>query len=60
MSRQLAAVIEREKDGFVSPCPELDIARQGNSIEAARARWSCVSRPLLMRKSKSGCTTRST
>ena len=37
MSRQLTAVIEREKDGFVSLCPELDIASQGDTIEKARA-----------------------
>jgi predicted RNase H-like HicB family nuclease len=36
MKRQLTAVIEREGDGFVALCPELDIASQGNSIEEAR------------------------
>jgi predicted RNase H-like HicB family nuclease len=36
MTRQLTAVIEREGDGFVALCPELDIASQGNSIEEAR------------------------
>ena len=35
--RQLTAIIEREGDGYVSLCPELDIASQGDSIEAARA-----------------------
>lgn len=35
-SRQLTAVIEREGDGFVSLCPELDIASQGDTIEEAR------------------------
>jgi predicted RNase H-like HicB family nuclease len=35
--RRLTCVIEREGDGFVSLCPELDIASQGNSIEEARA-----------------------
>lgn len=34
---QLTAVIERENDGYVSLCPELDIASQGDSIEEARA-----------------------
>ena len=33
---QLTAVIEREGDGFVSLCPELDIASQGDAIEEAR------------------------
>ena len=34
---RLTAIIEREDDGFVSLCPELDIASQGTSIEEARA-----------------------
>ena len=34
--RQMTAIIEREGDGFVALCPELDIASQGNSIEVAR------------------------
>lgn len=34
---QLTAVIEREGDGFVSLCPELDLASQGDTIEEARA-----------------------
>ena len=36
-SRRLTAIIQREDDGFVSLCPELDIASQGLSIEEARA-----------------------
>jgi len=35
--RRLTAIIEREDDGFVALCPELDIASQGGSIEEARA-----------------------
>ena len=34
---RVTAVIEREQDGFVALCPELDIASQGDSIEEARA-----------------------
>lgn len=34
--KQLTAVIEREGDGYVSFCPELDIASQGKTIEEAR------------------------
>jgi len=34
--KQLTAIIEREEDGYVSLCPELDIASQGDTIEAAR------------------------
>lgn len=36
MTRQLTAIIEREGDGYVSLCPELDIASQGNSVSEAR------------------------
>ncbi len=36
MQKQLTAIIEREGSGYVSLCPELDIASQGNSIEEAR------------------------
>lgn len=32
----MTAVIEREGDGYVSLCPELDIASQGDSVEEAR------------------------
>ncbi len=35
-SRRLTAIIEREDDGYVAPCPELDVASQGASIEEAR------------------------
>ncbi len=34
---RMTAIIEREDDGFVSLCPELDIASQGSKIEEARA-----------------------
>ena len=36
VSQRLTAIIEREDDGFVAPCPELDIASEGTSIEDAR------------------------
>ncbi len=35
--QRMTAIIEREDDGFVSLCPELDIASQGSTIEEARA-----------------------
>ena len=35
--RQFAAIIEREGDGFVALCPEMDIASQGDSVEGARS-----------------------
>ena len=36
MKKQLTAIIQREGDGYVSLCPELDIASQGDTIEEAR------------------------
>ena len=36
MTRQLTAIIEREGNGYVSLCPELDSASQGETIEQAR------------------------
>ena len=33
----LTAVLEREGDGFVSLCPELDVASQGRTVEEALA-----------------------
>ena len=35
--QRVTAIIEREDDGFVALCPELDIASQGATIEEARA-----------------------
>lgn len=35
--RQLTAIIERDGDGYVALCLELDIASQGSSVEDARA-----------------------
>jgi predicted RNase H-like HicB family nuclease len=36
MQKMLTAIIEREDDGYVSLCPELDIASQGDRITEAR------------------------
>jgi predicted RNase H-like HicB family nuclease len=36
MQKQLTAIIEREGNGYVSLCPELDIASQGDTIEETR------------------------
>lgn len=36
-ARQMTAIIERENDGFVALCPELDIASEGASVEEAKA-----------------------
>lgn len=34
--RQFAAIIEHEVDGYVTLCPELDVASQGDTAEDAR------------------------
>ena len=34
--RSFTAIIEKEGDGYVSLCPEIDVASQGNTIEEAR------------------------
>jgi predicted RNase H-like HicB family nuclease len=36
-TQRLTAIIEREDEGFVALCPEVDVASQGSSIEEARA-----------------------
>jgi len=36
MIQKLTAIIEKENDGYVSLCPELDIASQGDTVEQAR------------------------
>jgi len=36
MTRQFTAVIEREGDGYVALCPDLDVASQGDTVEEAR------------------------
>lgn len=33
---KLSAIIQREDQGFVSLCPELDVASQGDTVEEAR------------------------
>ncbi len=33
----LTGLLEREKNGYVSLCPELDIASQGKTVEEAMA-----------------------
>ena len=36
MVRQLTAIIEREGDGYVALCPDVDIASQGATVGEAR------------------------
>jgi predicted RNase H-like HicB family nuclease len=35
--QHFTAIIEREGDGYVALCPELDIASQGDTVEGARS-----------------------
>ena len=35
-TRVLTALVQREEDGWVSLCPELDVASQGETIEQAK------------------------
>lgn len=35
-TKELTAIIEREGDGYVALCSDLDIASQGPSVEEAR------------------------
>ena len=37
MTQQLTAIIQREGDGYVALCPELDIASQGDTVSEARS-----------------------
>ena len=34
---KLSAIIRRENQGYVSLCPELDVASQGDTVEEARS-----------------------
>jgi predicted RNase H-like HicB family nuclease len=36
-SRSYTAIVEKEGSGFVSRCPELDVASQGETVESATA-----------------------
>ena len=34
---KLSAIIQRENQGYVSLCPELDVASQGDTVEEAKS-----------------------
>ena len=36
MNRRLTAIVERDGDGYVALCPEMDVASQGDTIVEAR------------------------
>ncbi|MDE2973229.1 MAG: type II toxin-antitoxin system HicB family antitoxin [Gemmatimonadota bacterium] len=37
MTRQLTAIVERDGNGYVALCPEVDVASQGDSVAEARS-----------------------
>ena len=37
MNKKLTAIIEREGDGYVTLCPEVDVASQGDTIDEAKS-----------------------
>ena len=37
MIKQLTAIIEKEENGYVSLCPEVDVASQGETVSEAKA-----------------------
>jgi hypothetical protein len=58
--KQLTAIIEREGDGFVALCPELDMPVK-ESVSKKRGpiykkRWNSFLNPLQTGKSKIACT----
>ena len=36
MTRQFTAIIEKDGDGFVATCPELDVVSEGDTVSEAR------------------------
>ncbi len=36
MNRHLTAIVEREGDGYVALCPEVDVASEGSNVSEAR------------------------
>jgi len=36
MNKQLTAIIEKEDDGYIAFCPEVDVTSQGDTVDDAR------------------------
>ena len=36
MNRRLTAIVEREGDGYIALCPEVDVASQGDTVAESR------------------------
>ena len=54
--RNFTAIIEREDDGYVSLCPDLDVASQGDTVEEAKANLTEAIELLLEHASKEEIT----
>jgi hypothetical protein len=50
-ARRLTAIIEREDDGYIALCPDLDIASEGGSIEALTLFFETASPSEIARRS---------
>ena len=63
MTKKLTAIIERENDGYVALCPELDVASQGLTVDEARKNLQEALELFLkqppQKKSKQDCMRRS-
>ena len=64
MTRRLTAIVERDGDGYVALCPELDVASQGETVVEARDSLAeallCSSKPRLPTNSTDACVVKST
>ncbi len=62
-NHSLTGIIEREGDGYVALCPELDVASQGDTVEEARRNLvealELFSNALIPQKSRIGFATKS-
>ena len=54
MTKQLTAIIEREGDGYVALCPEVDVASQGDTVDEARTNLSTAEQAMLERLKAAG------
>jgi len=36
MNKQLTAIIEKESNGYIALCPEVDVASQGDTVDNTR------------------------
>ena len=64
MNRRMTTIVERDGDGYVALCPEMDVASQGETIVEARDNLAealtLFWRPLPPTKSTDACAAKST